>query len=245
MEQVKESKKDKMIVIISTIILVLVVLGSTFAYYYANFIGTSENELISGKLELNFANEKAMILSDQKPVTDAVGTSITDDKAYTFDVVSTINGEAILKYDLGLDIISNEGITSDDVKINLLKKYTENGTEKQEYIIGTATTGVAISSLQSKVSSNGFFNEFVIDDGVFSKTDKASYVLKAWVSGNGNDDIKLNTEEKDMVCSDTTYTTKATCTAAGEVWGSSHAVVSSSNTNYQFKVKIKGEQVAE
>jgi hypothetical protein len=244
MEQVKESKKEKMIVIISTVILVLVVLGSAFAYYYANFIGTSENELVSGKLELNFANEKAMVLSDQKPVTDAVGTSISDDDAYTFDVVSTINGDAILKYDLGLDIISNEGVTSDDVKINLLKKYTESGTEKQEYIIGTATTGVAISSLQSKVSSNGFFNEFVLDDGIFTKTDKASYVLKAWVSGSEND-IKLNTEENDMVCSDTTYTTEATCKSAGEVWGSSHSVVSSSNTNYQFKVKIKGEQVAE
>ncbi len=238
----KETKKEKLIVTISTIVLILLVVGSAFAYYYANFIGTRENNIISGKLEINFDNESAMTLTDQKPVSDEVGTAITDDKAYTFDVNSTINGDTQINYDLAFDLISNDGITNDNVKINLLKKYVLDGVAKEEYVIGTATTGELVSNLQAKTSNNKYFNEYVLDSGSFTKTGTVSYVLKAWVTGS-DEEIKLNISNTDNVCSNTTYTTKDTCEANGGVWGSSHKAESSSSSSYQFKVKLKGEQV--
>lgn len=237
-----ETKKEKLIVTISTIVLLILIAGSAFAYYYANFIGTRENNIISGKLEINFDKENAMTLTDQKPVSDAVGTSITDDKAYTFDVNSTIDGDAQINYDLAFELVSNEGITNDDVKINLLKKYVLDGVAKEEYIIGTATTGELVSSLQSRTSSNKYFNEFVLDNGYFTTTGSVSYVLKAWVTGT-DDEIKLALSDKNNVCSNTTYTTKDTCESNGGVWGSTHQIESSSTMNYQFKVKLKGGQV--
>ena len=126
-----ETKKEKLIVIISTIVLLLLVVGSTFAYYYANFIGNKENHIISGRLEIKFDNESAMNLTDQKPVSDEVGSAIPDDQSYTFDVNSIINGNAQINYDLAFELISNEGITNDDVKINLLKKYVLDGVAKE------------------------------------------------------------------------------------------------------------------
>jgi hypothetical protein len=238
----KETKKEKLIVTISTIVLILLVVGTAFAYYYANFIGTRENNIISGKLEINFDNESAMTLTNQKPVSDEVGTSITDDKAYTFDVNSTINSDTQINYDLAFDLISNEGITNDNVKINLLKKYVLDGVAKEEYVIGTATTGELVSNLQARTSNNKYFNEYVLDSGFFTKTGTVSYVLKAWVTGS-DEEIKLNISNTDNVCSNTTYTTKDTCEANGGVWGSSHKAESLSNSSYQFKVKLKGEQV--
>lgn len=238
----KETKKEKLIVTISTIVLILLVVGTAFAYYYANFIGTRENNIISGKLEINFDNESAMTLTNQKPVSDEVGTSITDDKAYTFDVNSTINSDTQINYDLAFELISNEGITNDNVKINLLKKYVLDGVAKEEYVIGTATTGELVSNLQARTSNNKYFNEYVLDSGFFTKTETVSYVLKAWVTGS-NEEIKLNISNTDNVCSNTTYTTKDTCEANGGVWGSSHKAESLSNSSYQFKVKLKGEQV--
>lgn len=237
-----ETKKEKLIVTISTIVLLLLIAGSAFAYYYANFIGSRENNIISGKLEINFDNESAMTLTDEKPVSDEVGTSITNDKAYTFDVDSTIEGDAQINYDLAFELVSNEGITNDDVKINLLKKYVLDGVAKEEYVIGTATTGELVSSLQVRTSSNKYFNEFVLDSGSFTSTGSVSYVLKAWVTGT-EDEIKLFLSDNDNVCSNTTYTTKDTCEANGGVWGSSHQVESPTNMNYQFKVKLKGGQV--
>lgn len=238
----KETKKEKLIVTISTIVLILLVVGTAFAYYYANFIGTRENNIISGKLEINFDNESAMTLTNQKPVSDEVGTSITDDKAYTFDVNSTINSDTQINYDLAFDLISNEGITNDNVKINLLKKYVLDGVAKEEYVIGTATTGELVSNLQARTSNNKYFNEYVLDSGFFTKTGTVSYVLKAWITGS-DEEIKLNISNTDNVCSNTTYTTKDTCEANGGVWGSSHKAESLSNSSYQFKVKLKGEQV--
>ena len=238
----KETKKEKLIVTISTIVLILLVLGTAIAYYYANFIVTRENNIISGKLEINFDNESAMTLTNQKPVSDEVGTSITDDKAYTFDVNSTINSDTQINYDLAFDLISNEGITNDNVKINLLKKYVLDGVAKEEYVIGTATTGELVSNLQARTSNNKYFNEYVLDSGFFTKTGTVSYVLKAWVTGS-DEEIKLNISNTDNVCSNTTYTTKDTCEANGGVWGSSHKAESLSNSSYQFKVKLKGEQV--
>lgn len=237
-----ETKKEKLIVTISTIVLLILIAGSAFAYYYANFIGTRENNIISGKLEINFDKENAMTLTNQKPVSDAVGTSITEDKAYTFDVNSTIDGDAQINYDLAFELVSNEGITNADVKINLLKKYVLDGVAKEEYIIGTATTGELVSSLQSRTSNNKYFNEFVLDNGYFTTTGSVSYVLKAWVTGT-DDEIKLALSDKNNVCSNTTYTTKDTCESNGGVWGSSHKAESSSSASYQFKVKLKGGQV--
>lgn len=239
-----ETKKEKIIVIVSTIALLILVMGSAFAYYYANFIGTRENNIISGKLEIKFDNESAMTLTGQKPVSDAVGTSITNDKAYTFDVDSIINGDAQINYDLAFELISNEGITNDNVKINLLKKYVLNGVAKEEYVVGTATTGELVSSLQVRTSNNKYFNEYVLDSGSFTSTGSVSYVLKAWITGtSSSDEINLNISDSDNVCSNTTYTTKNTCEANGGVWGSSHKAESSSSSSYQFKVKLKGEQV--
>lgn len=237
-----ETKKEKLIVIISTIVLLLLVVGSTFAYYYANFIGNKENHIISGRLEIKFDNESAMNLTDQKPVSDEVGSAIPDDQSYTFDVNSIINGNAQINYDLAFELISNEGITNDDVKINLLKKYVLDGVAKEEYIIGSANTGELVSSLQNRTSSNKYFNEFVLDNGSFTKTGTVSYVLKAWVTGS-EDEIKLVLSDSDDVCSDSTYTTKDTCEANNGVWGSSHKIESSSNMSYQFKVILKGGQV--
>ena len=167
---------------------------------------------------------------------------VTDDKAYTFDVNSTINSDTQINYDLAFDLISNEGITNDNVKINLLKKYVLDGVAKEEYVIGTATTGELVSNLQARTSNNKYFNEYVLDSGFFTKTETVSYVLKAWVTGS-DEEIKLNISNTDNVCSNTTYTTKDTCEANGGVWGSSHKAESLSNSSYQFKVKLKGEQV--
>lgn len=238
----KETKQEKLIVLMSTIALVLIVTGTTFAYYYANFIGTRENSLISGKIEITYDNESAMTLTSA-PVEDSVGAAISDSDAYTFDVNATINGDAQINYDLAFELISNEGITSDNVKINLLKKYVLNGTSKQEYVIGSATTGEVVSSLQARTSSNNYFNEFVIDNGSFTSTGTVSYVLKAWVSSDNIGDLVLDTTDTSNVCSDTTYTTQTTCEAAGAVWGSSHNIATATDLNYQFKVKLKGGQV--
>ena len=119
---------------------------------------------------------------------------------------------------------------------------TLDGVAKEEYIIGSANTGELVSSLQNRTSSNKYFNEFVLDNGSFTKTGTVSYVLKAWVTGS-EDEIKLVLSDSDGVCSDSTYTTKDTCEANNGVWGSSHKIESSSNMSYQFKVILKGGQV--
>lgn len=241
-----ESKKSKYIQACIVLAIVVVVIGVSYAMFGFSASGTKTNVIRSGNVEIDFKNVSTITLNNAYPLSDSTGASGTDPNSakMSFDVVSTINGEMTVYYDLSLTAIT-EGATlkSDKVKINLKK--TSGGATT--WPLGSASTGVTIDSLKATPGryanlGNGGggtrVTTYAIDSGETTATSTVSYTLTAWIS----DAYKANsTKTTAKACSDATYTTEATCKAAGAVWGDKQTS-STSDETYSFKVKLDAVQ---
>ena len=232
-----KNKKKLAITIVAVLALVVAIVGTSFAVFTANLTGVKENKLTTGYVTMT-CNETNFTLSDTSVLTDEQGIALQNNEA-TCTLNTTMNGTMNIGYDVALyDVTPSTALTTSNVKIQALKVDNNNTT----YLAGTsATSGVLISDI---VSSQGTYDTSItgykIDSATVNSTNTITYKVKAWVaSETGNSQTTTN---KDGYCSDTTKTTKATCEAAGEIWGYDQKIGQAGGT-FSFKLKVGASQV--
>lgn len=177
----ENNKKALILSILGVLVLIIAVVGVSFAMYTFSATGTKENVITTGSVSLSYddtataGGNGVLSLENQYPMSDELGIAQTGDNVLTFEVNATINGTMTINYEIGLDSIT-EGttLTSNYIKLVLYK----NGVD--DPIIGTATEGVLVSDLAS--SSGSLINSYKLANGTFTATGKQRYTLKAWVS---------------------------------------------------------------
>ncbi len=188
----ENNKKTLVLSILGVIVLIIAVVGVSFAMYTFSAAGTRENVITTGEVSIDYedtftdpeggaSGSGQLALTNQYPMSDALGIAQADSNVLTFKVGATISGTMTLKYEIGLDSITpGATLTGDYIKIVVYDETTSG------YVIGSATEGVTIASLQnsgSEDSDNGI-QSYRIASGTFTNTDTHKYTLKAWVSAD-------------------------------------------------------------
>ncbi len=217
----ENNKKTLILSILGVLVLVIAVVGVSFAMYSFSATGTTENVIQTGSVSVVYENETTIELTNQYPMTDALGIAETDE-VLSFDVTANIVGNINIKYDLALDSIAytdmegNPVTTLTDSNIKFI--LTKNG----EYVKGSATEGVTFTSVAGE-NGNGYILKadnatpagYVISTGTFTANGKDSYVLKAWIDEN----YKLPGQAAiNGSCTGATADNKAACEHAGGTW---------------------------
>ena len=236
----KEEKNKKVIVIgiVSALLLIVAIVGTTYAVFTANLTGTKENKLTTGYVTM-VCNETSFTLSNTQPLTDAEGIALNNNDAVC-TLTTTMNGTMTIGYDIALkDVTPSATITTSDVKIRAAKTVGANTT----YVAGSSVdSGVTIASI---ASSTGQYDTtgitgYKVDSGTINSAGSIVYTIKSWVtSEQDSENTTTNTEGK---CSDETITTKAACQEAGEVWGYNQAS-GKSGGSFSFKLKVGAKQI--
>lgn len=223
----ENNKKTLILSILGVLVLVIAVVGVSFAMYSFSATGTTENVIQTGSVSVQYENESVITLTNQYPMTDALGIAQEGtDSVLTFDVTANIAGTINIKYDLALDSIAytdSEGnavttLTDSNIKFVLTK--SADGAAAQ-YVQGSATEGVTFADVAAN-TGNGYILKadnsqagYVIDSDTFTANAKNSYVLKAWI----DQDYKLPGQAAiNGTCSDASYDNKAACEHAGATW---------------------------
>lgn len=215
----ENNKKTLILSILGVLVLVIAVVGVSFAMYSFSATGTTENVIQTGSVSISYANEKTITLTNQYPMADALGIAQdAEGSKLTFDVKANIAGTINIKYDLALTDIKYT-----DMEGNVVTTLTDSNvkfvlTKNGQYVQGNETTGVKIADVATSTGAI-ITDGYVIDTDTFASTgantDVNSYVLKAWI----DQDYKLPGQAAiNGTCSDTTYDNKAACENAGATW---------------------------
>ena len=230
-------KKQLTITIIGVLILVIAVVGASFAVFTATLTGVKQNKLTTGYVtmtctETNFTLENTSVLTDEQ------GIARNDNEA-TCTLAATMAGTMTVGYDVALyDVTNSAALSENNIKIQASKVDNSNTT----YLAGSsATTGVLVSSIKTSAGQyDTSITGYKLDSATVNTTKTIEYKVKAWVANEeGNSTTTTNT---DGYCSNQTYTTKETCESAGEIWGYDQKIGQEGGT-FSFKLKVGASQV--
>ena len=237
MNNKSKDKKVKLLTAAGVLLLVVAIVGVSFAVFTANLTGVKENKLTTGYVtmtctETNFTLENTSVLTDEQ------GIARSDNEA-TCTLSTTMNGTMNIGYDVALyDVTNSAALSENNVKIQASK--VDNSTTS--YLAGSsATTGVLVSSIKTSAGQyDTSITGYKLDSATVNQTKTIEYKVKAWVANEeGNSTTTTNT---DGYCSNQTYTTKETCESAGEIWGYDQKIGQAGGT-FSFKLKVGASQV--
>ena len=186
-----ENKKTLILSIVGILVLVVAVVGISFAMYTFTGTGSQTNVIQTGSITLNVAKESgnSFTFDGSYPMTDAKGVSLTENKAEVA-VSATWNTTApvTIKYDLGVEVVSEGAkiidLTEDYVKIALVDSTGKVvvGTEAGEQNL---TGGVTIGSLKETAGPNNLITAYGLTGGTLSTSGTIDkYTVYAWVADN-------------------------------------------------------------
>ena len=219
-----ENKKTLILTIVGVLVLVLAVVGVSFAMYTFTGTGSRENVIRTGTVSIDYeagnteGTNTKIALTNQYPISDAKGSQLADGAAQLdFAVAAEMSGTMTINYELALTEVT-EGATLKDeyIKFNVKKG--------NDYLLGTANTGVTVASRAAEtgtmtVDEQGTkaIDSYLLDKGTFTQTGTVKYSIRAWVS----EDYDL---PQNMVNTDGTHTNNTT------------------SETFSFKVKVVAAQ---
>lgn len=172
-----ENKKTLLFSILGVILLLVVVIGVSYAMYTFSAQGSKVNQITTGTISVSYEEDSQVTLTNAYPSTDATGSAVTGHDL-VFTVTGSITGSTSVKYDLALaNITPGATLTAEHVKFNLKKG--------DRYIIGEANKGVTVASRATQ--SGTLIGAYLLDTDTLTSTKTgATYTLRAWVADTYN-----------------------------------------------------------
>ena len=170
-----ENKKTLLFSVLGVILLLVVVIGVSYAMYTFSAKGSKVNQITTGTISVSYEEASQVTLTNAYPSTDATGSAVTGHDL-VFTVTGSITGSTSVKYDLALaNITPGATLTAEHIKFNLKKGDT--------YLLGTnANTGVTVASIATNKGTI-IDTGYLLDTGTLTSTNTgATYTLRAWVA---------------------------------------------------------------
>lgn len=194
-----DNKKTLILSIVGILVLVIAVVGVSFAMYSFSGTGSKENVIQTGTISMNFSDGSNVVSVPNKyPMSDEKGVALTDNKA-DFGVeldLGTSTTTMTIGYDLGITgQVPGATLTEEYVKVALLDG---NGNvivgAKDES--GALTAGVTIASLKDEAGANGLITNYALISGTLTNSSKIdNYTILAYVSEDYDLPIAVDTTQ--------------------------------------------------
>ncbi len=173
----KNDSKSKVLIITAIIVLIIAVIGVSYAAIFYSKIGDEVNNVSTGTIVMSYTeNTNGIYLTNASPMTDEVGRTLTDENLYfDFTVNATMSGNANVDYVISASKDSYSTLEDSAVKVYLTSL---NGTNE--------TTVLAPTKVSSLRTTNDIFyvpdNQYVILESNFTKSESRNYRLRMWLS---------------------------------------------------------------
>ena len=188
------SSKQILISILGVVILIVAVVGISFAAFTYSQTGTKINTITTGTITMNYNEPSAGItLKDALPMTDASGIALTGTgNTFDFTVNTTIQGK-------GTTTI-NYLITASEVNPSFpnsgVKVYLTSNDDKTVELVPTKVSELAIT--ESNNAAGAPTGQKILKTKAITTTDTAvnqtvSYRLRMWVADDYTDSSRSGT----------------------------------------------------
>lgn len=169
----KEKLKNKKVIygIMGVILMLLVVVAVSYAYWLLTKVQTKPNKITAGCIDISLTNEENEItLTNQYPMNDVDGMKLTP---FTFTVIN--NCDTGVNYEIKLESIGteSESISPESLKVAL-----------NENIRLLSNTNISVPSIEDAYASN-----ILVVDTLAGKA-SVSYSLRIWLAEDASLDEK-------------------------------------------------------
>lgn len=252
----ENNKKTLILSVLGVLVLIIAVVGVSFAMYSFSATGTRENVIKTGTASLDFSGEGSCSLGDnytdyvaceeaggewigpntikldsEYPKTDEEGLK---NDASSFDLNADFTGDITVNYALQfVDVTPDDTLTDEYVKVQVKKTVGDVVT----YPVGTETSGALLSTLAGSTNTLTGSAGYVFDSGSFNSTGTISYTVKAWVSDNYT--LAIQNPEYTGTCSMAEHTDADSCATAGGTWTQTKAT---DPETFTFKIRVVAAQ---
>ena len=174
------NSKQVLLSVLGVAILVVAVVGVSFAAFSYSKTGTQVNTITTGTISMNYVEgDNAINLTNALPMTDEVGKALADTNQYfDFTVSANITGTTTINYAITATKEEGDSTLPDTaVKVYLTDM---DGTADEEILAPTkvseltTTTGSEPSGAQS--------GQFILHTDTFNATSSHDFRLRMWVA---------------------------------------------------------------
>ena len=189
-------KKKKVLIIVISIVLILSVIGISYAIWTLNLTQTSENDIASTCFNISFTEKDNISLQKSYPLYDKDGKKLTP---YEFTITNNCDSSA--SYAVNLEVLNTSTLTNNDaVKVMFSKK--EDNVENELKLDLLSNYETVTKTLNNAKSS------FNLTTGYLGAKESKTYDLRLWLDEN------VTTETLNI--QNTTFNSKVIVTAKYE-----------------------------
>lgn len=181
----KTGKKSEVIFgTIGVFILILAVIGISYAIWSKTFLGTKENSLKTGYVSFSYseADNSYISLENALPISDKQGKELSGAKnVFDFNVSASYKGVSKIKYDIFAESVDNNTLPEEFVKVYLTDQ-NDNPVE------GYEGDNVPLYEDLQNYNYNGKNHYKLLHSGYLTEQDSnKNFRLRIWLSSDFTD----------------------------------------------------------
>lgn len=180
----KEDNNSKQVLlsVLGVAILVVAVVGVSFAAFTFSQTGVKTNTITTGTISMSYSEpENGITLTNAMPMEDSTGMALDGaNETFDFTVTATINGSGTTTINYAVTAVTVPGTTLDD---DYVKVYLTNmaSDADSEILAPTVVSSLPKTSSDASGAPDG---QFILDDGTFTANSTNEYRLRMWVANN-------------------------------------------------------------
>lgn len=175
----ENSSKQVLLSVLGVAILVVAVVGVSFAAFSYSKTGEQVNTVTTGTITMNYTEDTNGInITNAMPTTDDVGKALTEaNQVFDFTVSSSIAGTTTINYKITATKEADSTLADSAVKVYLT---SGTGTETQEL---AATKVSALTKTLANDVSGAPADQYILKTGTVTGTgNTTTYRLRMWVA---------------------------------------------------------------
>ena len=175
------NSKQMILSILGVVILVVAVVGVSFAAFSYSKTGEKVNTITTGTITMSYSEDTNGInLSNALPMSDDQGKALSgSNNVFDFTVTATINGSGNTTINYDVTATKESGSTLDDSAVKVYLTSIDNSADTQVLAPTKVSTLTKTGSSEASGAPNG---QYKLTTGTFTSTTTRKYRLRMWVA---------------------------------------------------------------
>ena len=175
------NSKQMILSILGVVILVVAVVGLSFAAFSYSKTGEKVNTITTGTITMSYSEDTNGInLSNALPMSDDQGKALSgSNNVFDFTVTATINGSGNTTINYDVTATKESGSTLDDSAVKVYLTSIDNSADTQ---VLAPTKVSALTKTGSSEASGAPNGQYKLTTGTFTSTTTRKYRLRMWVA---------------------------------------------------------------
>ena len=181
----KNDSKEILFSILGIFILVILVIGISFAAFSFSQTGEKTNTITTGTISMTYSEPNNGInLVNALPITDEQGKVLSGtNNVFDFTVTSTINGNNSVTVSYAITAVSSNS-TVDNSAIKIYLTNMDNDADSE---ILAPTKISSLTTTTGNEDYNAPSGEFILSSGTMNSSNSHKYRLRMWVADDYTD----------------------------------------------------------